>query len=283
MLNQEQREYLLTKAYNAALRAGARILDIYNSCDDYVIDIKSDHTPITLADREAHTLIKEYLGQTRIPLLSEEGRDLLYEERRRWDLFWMVDPLDGTKEFLKGNGEFTINIALMCDNHPAIGVVYVPYIGRIYFSDDRIGAFRKERVPADATAEEAYEALFEGADRLPVTTQANDPIVIAISRSHNTDETFAHIDRVRMQHPDARIVEQGSSYKLCLLAEGTVDYYPRTSPTYEWDTAAGQAILEAAGGSLCELRGDGEGAALCYNKESLHNPHFVCRNKFMVK
>ncbi len=283
MLNQEQREYLLTKAYNAALRAGSRILDIYNNSDDYVIDIKSDHTPITLADREAHTLIKEYLGQTRIPLLSEEGRDLLYEERRRWDLFWMVDPLDGTKEFLKGNGEFTINIALMSDNQPVIGVIYVPYIQKIYFSDREIGAFRKEPVAPDAKAEYDYATIFDQAVRLPLTQESNNPPVVAISRSHNTDETFAHIFRFKKQYPKAQVIEQGSSYKLCLIAEGSVDYYPRTSFTYEWDTAAGQAIIEAAGGTICELSMDQEGEALTYNKLSLHNPNFVCRNKFMIK
>ena len=128
MLNKEQTDFLLVNAYNAAVRAGARIIDIYTGDADYGVDLKSDHTPITIADRESHELIKNYLSQTRIPLLSEEGRDLLYEERRNWDLFWMVDPLDGTKEFLKGNGEFTVNIALMCDNEPYIGIIYVPYI-----------------------------------------------------------------------------------------------------------------------------------------------------------
>ena len=123
MLTKEQIDYLIVHAYNAAIRAGARILEIYAG-GDFDVDMKSDHTPITLADRDSHELIKQYLSRTRIPLLSEEGRDLLYEERRNWDLFWMVDPLDGTKEFLKGNGEFTVNIALMADNEPTIGIIY---------------------------------------------------------------------------------------------------------------------------------------------------------------
>lgn len=134
MLTREQTEFFLVKAYNAALRAGARILDIYNDGVDIEVNLKSDRTPITLADCESHTLIKSYLGPTHIPLLSEEGRDLLYEERRNWDLFWMVDPLDGTKEFIKGNGEFTVNIALMYNNRPEIGVIYVPYIHKMYFA-----------------------------------------------------------------------------------------------------------------------------------------------------
>lgn len=146
MLNKEQTDFLLVNAYNAAVRAGARIIDIYTGDADYGVDLKSDHTPITIADRESHELIKNYLSQTRIPLLSEEGRDLLYEERRNWDLFWMVDPLDGTKEFLKGNGEFTVNIALMCDNEPYIGIIYVPYIRRIYFAQRGVGSYLKTDV-----------------------------------------------------------------------------------------------------------------------------------------
>lgn len=143
MLTREQTEFFLVKAYNAALRAGARILDIYNDGVDIEVNLKSDRTPITLADCESHTLIKSYLGPTHIPLLSEEGRDLLYEERRNWDLFWMVDPLDGTKEFIKGNGEFTVNIALMYNNRPEIGVIYVPYIHKMYFAIRGVGSFRK--------------------------------------------------------------------------------------------------------------------------------------------
>ena len=135
MITREQKEYLLPKAYNAAIRAGAAILDIYNSGGPIDVDIKSDRSPITVADRLAHSVIREYLGQTRIPLLSEEGREMLYAERKDWDLFWMVDPLDGTVEFIKGNGEFTVNIALMADNRPVFGVIYVPYRKRIYFSD----------------------------------------------------------------------------------------------------------------------------------------------------
>ena len=155
MLNKEQTDFLLVNAYNAAIRAGARIIDIYTGDADFAVDIKSDHTPITIADRDAHELIKKYLSQTRVPLLSEEGRDLLYEERRNWDLFWMVDPLDGTKEFLKGNGEFTVNIALMHNNEPYIGVIYVPYIHKIYFALKGAGCYLKTDVEPD------HEALFD--------------------------------------------------------------------------------------------------------------------------
>ena len=196
MLNKEQIDYLLPKAYNAALRAGARIIDIYTGGDKIKVDMKSDHTPITLADRDAHNLIKQYLGQTRIPLLSEEGRDLLYEERCNWDLFWMVDPLDGTKEFIKGNGEFTVNIALMYNNEPTIGIIYVPYIHKMYFALKGAGSFLKREIAPDHGAEAQADEVWEGAVRLPLRTDRNKPIRIAVSRSHNTEETFEHIDRL---------------------------------------------------------------------------------------
>ena len=190
MLNKEQTDFLLVNAYNAAVRAGARIIDIYTGDADYGVDLKSDHTPITIADRESHELIKNYLSQTRIPLLSEEGRDLLYEERRNWDLFWMVDPLDGTKEFLKGNGEFTVNIALMCDNEPYIGIIYVPYIRRIYFAQRGVGSYLKTDVRPDGEASFDLTGLWSDSVRLPLRECANEPIRIAVSRSHNTDETL---------------------------------------------------------------------------------------------
>lgn len=277
MITKEQKEHLLPKAYNAALRAGAAILEIYNSGAELDVGMKSDRTPITVADRRAHAVIREYLGLTRIPLLSEEGREMLYTERKDWDLFWMVDPLDGTKEFIKGNGEFTVNIALMVDNKPVFGVVYVPYRERIYFSDPDMGSFRARGVAADAAAERSYEELFTSVDALPLTDGLNEPLQVAISRSHNTDDTFRHLEGMRERYPGMQVSEQGSSYKFCLIAEGTVDYYVRTSNTYEWDTAAGEAVLAGAGGRTLSLP---ENNRMKYNKESLVNPHFVCRSRW---
>ena len=204
---------------------------------------------------------------------------MLYAERKDWDLFWMVDPLDGTVEFLKGNGEFTVNIALMTDNVPAFGVIYVPYRRRLYFSDCDRGAFRSCEIAADHNAEYGYYDLFAEAQQLPVTAKANDPIKIAVSRSHRNDETIRHIEKIIHAHPGAEIIEQGSSYKLCLIAEGTIDYYPRTTDTYEWDTAAGEAIIAKAGGSIEAIDGSGR---LRYNKQQLHNPHFACHSKWFA-
>ena len=232
MITKQQTEYLLPKACNAAIRAGAAILEIYESGDSIDVTMKSDMTPITLADRKAHTVIREYLGQTRIPLLSEEGREMLYTERKDWDLFWMVDPLDGTVEFIKGNGEFTVNIALMADNRPVFGIIYVPYRQLLYFSEPDTGAFRRTGVKACHDTECSYDELFAGAEPLPVTDSCNEPLRIAISRSHSNAQTTAIIEKMAACR-NIEIIEQGSSYKLCLIAEGSVDYYPRTSDTYE--------------------------------------------------
>ncbi|MBQ5679620.1 MAG: 3'(2'),5'-bisphosphate nucleotidase CysQ [Rikenellaceae bacterium] len=269
-------QQLLAKAYNAAVRAGAVILEIYKR-EDYHVSLKNDSSPLTIADRRAHDTIKEYLGSTRIPILSEEGREMLYDERKNWELFWLVDPLDGTKEFINGNNEFTVNIALMSDNEAVASVVYVPYISRMFMAVKGGGAYVKENVVATATSEADFVSIGEGLVSLPVATKGNEPMRIAISRSHNTPETFAHIDAIRTCVPDLEVVEQGSSYKFCMLAEGTVDYYVRTSNTYEWDTAAGELILEEAGGSTVAID---SGKHLAYNKELLNNPHFVCRSRY---
>jgi 3'(2'), 5'-bisphosphate nucleotidase len=269
-------QQLLAKAYNAAVRAGAVILEIYKR-EDYHVSLKNDSSPLTIADRRAHDTIKEYLGSTRIPILSEEGREMLYDERKNWELFWLVDPLDGTKEFINGNNEFTVNIALMSDNEAVASVVYVPYISRMFMAVKGGGAYVKENVVATATSEADFVSIGEGLVSLPVATKGNEPMRIAISRSHNTPETFAHIDAIRTCVPDVEVVEQGSSYKFCMLAEGTVDYYVRTSNTYEWDTAAGELILEEAGGSTVAID---SGKSLAYNKELLNNPHFVCRSRY---
>ena len=272
-IEQDTREYLLEQQLNAAVRAGAAIMKIYKNSDDYDISLKSDSTPITIADRMAHITIKEALGQTRIPILSEEGREMLYEERRNWELFWLVDPLDGTKEFINGNNEFTVNIALMSDNEAVASVVYVPYISRMFMAVKGGGAYVKENVVATATSEADFVSIGEGLVSLPVATKGNEPMRIAISRSHNTPETFAHIDAIRTCVPDVEVVEQGSSYKFCMLAEGTVDYYVRTSNTYEWDTAAAELILSEAGGVTRSLPNH---QPLAYNKEDLKNPWFEC-------
>lgn len=274
MLNDEVRRYLQSNMFNAAVQAGAAIMNVYKNREDYDVALKDDKTPITVADRLAHTAIKEYLGRTRIPILSEEGREMRYEERCNWELFWLVDPLDGTVEFIKGNNEFTVNIALMENNICVGAVVYVPYLEKLYFAWRDGGAFLKEGVTPAADAAYDHARIMEGAVRLPFAEPERLRLRVAVSRSHQTPETSAHIEALRRSHPDLEVIEQGSSYKFCMLAEGRVDYYVRTTHTYEWDTAAGELILAEAGG---ETRALESGEEFAYNKADLHNPWFVCR------
>ena len=275
MTNDKMAMYLLPPLFNAAVRAGASIMQVYKNRDDYDISLKSDHTPITIADRLAHKTIREYLGPTRIPVLSEEGREMRYDERRNWELYWLVDPLDGTVEFIKGNNEFTVNIALMENNVCTGAVIYVPYYEKMYIAGRGTGTFLKEGVAPDAAAEYTYDRIVAGCRQLPLEPD-HEVLRVAVSRPHQTEETHRHIARLRERHPDLEVVEQGSSYKFCLLAEGKVDYYVRTTHTYEWDTAAGELILAEAGGSTRTLPDD---RALRYNEEDLRNPWFVSRAK----
>ena len=274
MLTDEVREFLLAAVFNAAVRAGAAIMRIYKRKEEYDVELKQDRTPITEADRAAHNAIREYLGQTRIPILSEEGREMLYQERRNWEMFWLVDPLDGTIEFLKGNNEFTVNIALMENNQAIASVVYVPYLERVYLAERGRGAWLKSSVAPDSDAQYSFESIESDFVALPLKEKQHTGFKVAVSRSHQTEETAQHIDSLRLEHPDLEVLEQGSSYKFCLLAEGSVDYYPRTTHTYEWDTAAGELILSEAGGSTLSLPG---GERLGYNKEDLKNPWFVAK------
>ena len=274
MISDEVKKVLLPHLFNAAVKAGAAIMKVYKHEDDYDIGIKSDHSPITIADRLAHNAIKEALGATRIPILSEEGREMLYDERRNWDLFWLADPLDGTVEFIKGNNEFTVNIALMENNRCVASVVYVPYLEKIYIADRGAGSFVKQGVAPDPAADYTYDDIVSGCRRLPLRNEPNPRQRIAVSRSHQTPETGDYLRQAMQRHPDAEVVEQGSSYKFCLLAEGAVDYYVRTTHTYEWDTAAGELILAEAGGTSRSLP---DNEPLRYNKEDLRNPWFECR------
>lgn len=275
MLSEQIKRFLLPHTFNAAVRAGAAVMRIYEHRDDYDLSkYDGNFRSITAADRAAHEAIKRTLGQTRIPILSEDGREMHYEERCNWELFWLVDPLDGTREFIAGNNEFTINIALMENNVCAAAVIYVPYLHKIYFADRGFGSYVRDGVEPSADTAYTFDEIKQGARRLPLVAERHAHPLIAISRSHNTPETFAHVEALRRRYPDAQVIEQGSSYKFCLLAEGRVDYYVRTTHTYEWDTAAGELILAEAGGWLEALA---DGAAFRYNKRDLQNPWFVCR------
>ncbi len=265
------KEYLLPQCVNAAVKAGAAIMKIYKHQDDYDISLKSDKTPITVADRVSHTTIKEHLGPSRIPVLSEEGREMLYDERRNWELFLLVDPLDGTVEFIKGNNEFTVNIALLYNNECVAAVLYVPYHNKLYVAHKGHGSYLiRDVAPTDNPTFDKSQ-IDKRIERLPLASSRHEGFRVAVSRSHQTPETHSRIEELRHTHPNLEVIEQGSSYKFCLLAEGTIDHYVRTTTTYEWDTAAGELILAEAGGVTLSYP---EGKPLAYNKEDLRNPWF---------
>lgn len=265
------KEQLLPQCVNAAVKAGAAIMKIYKHQDDYDISLKSDKTPITIADRVAHTTIKEHLGPSRIPVLSEEGREMLYEERRNWDLFLLVDPLDGTVEFIKGNNEFTVNIALLYNNECVASVLYVPYHHKLYVAQKGHGSYLIRNVEPSEEPSFDNDEILSRIERLPLAASRHEGFRVAVSRSHQTPETHSRIEELRHQHHNLEVIEQGSSYKFCLLAEGAVDHYIRTTNTYEWDTAAGELILSEAGGITLSYP---DRKPLAYNKEDLHNPWF---------
>ncbi|MCF8110966.1 MAG: 3'(2'),5'-bisphosphate nucleotidase CysQ [Desulfobacteraceae bacterium] len=260
----------LKVALKAALDAGAAALEVYEQ--DFDVEEKSDHTPLTLADRRAHEIISSYLADTRIPVLSEEGRDIAYEERKAWQKLWIVDPLDGTKEFVKKNGEFTINIALVEGGQPVLGVVFVPVKDRLYFAGKDKGAFLSGGAKIGGLENASGEELVLASVRLPVADQQARPYTIMGSRSHLTPEVEEFVEKKRREIGEVDFISAGSSLKFCLVAEGRADVYPRLGPTMEWDTAAGQAIVEQAGGAVLEYESL---QPLKYNKENLVNPWFI--------
>lgn len=272
MIDQTELRNLLATAINAAVRAGKLILDVYNS-NEFQVNLKSDRTPLTLADRQAHSEILNSLTKTRIPTLSEEGRDILFEERKGWEYFWLVDPLDGTKEFIKRNGEFTVNIALIVNGYPIMGVVYVPVLKDLYFALKGDGAFKIGSIEPTMEPNYRYDLLTKSACKLPVITK-RDKFVVLSSRSHMNAETEDYIASLEKKHGEIIHKYQGSSLKLCMIAEGTADIYPRFTSTMEWDTAAGQAIVEEAG---CHIITADTKHRITYNKEDLHNPWFIVK------
>jgi 3'(2'), 5'-bisphosphate nucleotidase len=245
----------VSMAKDAALEAGAVIMQVYNSMD-FSIEYKSDQTPLTVADKTAHEIIQKKLASTGLPILSEEGKMIPYEERRHWDYFWLVDPLDGTKEFIKRTQEFTVNIALIKDQVPVIGVVYAPALGLLYWSDFEGSAWKQQN-------NNPIEQIYIIGSPKRVQT-------IVASKSHLTKETEEYIQ----QFPGASLQTIGSSLKFMLVAEGKADCYPRFGPTMEWDTAAAHAIVEAAGARVLYHDRD---ESLQYNKEDLLNPFFLVR------
>ena len=257
-------------AIRAAIQAGLEIQKIYNNPNaDFSIERKADNSPLTIADKASHRVIESMLRKTDIPLLSEEGKDIPYRERKHWTEFWMVDPLDGTKEFIKRNGEFTVNIALIRNRKPAGGVIYVPVSHILYVGTERTGAWKME------TDDPLCDLPFvrKKGQSLPLQP-FNGAYKIVGSRSHMSYETGEYIKELEKVHSAVEIVSKGSSLKICMVAEGSASEYPRFGPTMEWDTAAGHAIANAAGKKLWHTDFSGE---LTYNKEDLLNPYFIVK------
>lgn len=265
----------LFSAIKAALRAGFDILEIYNDpLSDFGIEKKADNSPLTIADKKAHETIASFLVNTPYPILSEEGKKMDFAERENWNTLWIVDPLDGTKEFIKKNGEFTVNIALVKNRVPVMGVIYVPVKQELYFGEEELGAFKLSDI-SSLNENDSIDKLIARSNKLPLdSANDDDTYVVVASRSHLTPETEAYIAEVRKEHPSVEMVSSGSSIKICLVAEGSANVYPRFAPTMEWDTAAGHAIARAAGKEIYQA---GTNKPLVYNKEDLLNPWFIVK------
>ncbi|MDR0386008.1 MAG: 3'(2'),5'-bisphosphate nucleotidase CysQ [Prevotellaceae bacterium] len=263
---------LFQSAFRAAIIAGKRILEIFHT-EDFQVSMKSDNTPLSSADREAHEIIKRLLLNSRIPILSEEGRDMQFEERKSWDILWIVDPLDGTRQFIQKREEFTVNIALVVGGNPLFGVVYAPAIGDIYFGIKDMGSFKINIGDRDLLSYSFQQILAES-KKLDPSSKTNGKYTILASYHHVNKETLEYIDEMRKTYPDVEVKKIGSSLKMCMLADGIGDVYVRYTNTYEWDTAAAQTILEGAGWSINALDTN---KPLTYNKESLLNPYFICK------
>lgn len=265
-------EYL-SKAIQASIKGGLEIMNVYTDpTSDFQIAKKADNSPVTIADKRAHAIISSILATTPFPILSEEGQWKDYRARRCWETLWIVDPLDGTKEFIKKNDEFTVNIALVRNNRPVIGVIYAPALKVLYFGAEGSGAYKIDLEANDMDISDIDRWVQHG-QKLPFVNKKNSFVVVA-SRSHLSDETLEFIDRLKQHRTDISLVSKGSSLKICLVAEGKADIYPRFAPTMEWDTAAGHAIVRAAGGEIYQLD---EKTPLQYNKENLLNPWFIAK------
>lgn len=251
---------------NAISQAGKAILEIYES-GDFGVEMKSDNSPLTLADKAANEIIMEVLNKTEEPVLSEEGIATPYSQRKGWKAFWLVDPLDGTKEFIKKNGEFTINVAYIERGRARTGFVYAPVLEDFYLGINEQMAFKFKLKPGEIMKE-----LPATAKILKVKPTAQEMILVG-SRSHFNKETEDYIDKLKEEGKKVEFISKGSSLKLCMVAEGSAHIYPRFGPTMEWDTAAAHAVVSAAGGTVKTP----EGKELLYNKENLLNPYFIVK------
>ncbi len=275
---------MIETAVKAALEAGDAILEIYEQ--DFEVEFKADESPLTSADKASHNIIVRALETTPYPVLSEESAEIGYEERKAWSTYWLVDPIDGTKEFIKKNGEFTVNIALIENGVPILGVVYVPVAETLYLGVAH-GAWGMEHGAwkASGCSGKEISEIYESLSPIQVSGTPDGSLKVVASKSHCNDETRTFISELEEKYGEASLVSRGSSLKLCMVAEGSADIYPRIAPTMEWDTGAADAVVRAAGGRVFKFDAKvGASSYICsnqnvhnlpYNKENLLNPYFV--------
>ena len=264
-----EKDYII--AIEACIAAGKVIMEIYEK--DFQIDFKNDNSPVTEADTAANSIIMQYLNKTHIPIISEENKQIPYSIRKQWTSYWLVDPLDGTKEFVNKNGEFTVNIALVKNGLPEFGVIYVPATKVLYFGD--VSQQKVYRITIDNSSYVISDIFKKASEIKP---QHNLSIIRVVgSKSHMNQDTLDFVENLRKKsQKKVEMITKGSSLKFCLIAEGSADVYPRFGPTMEWDTAAGQAICMATGIKVIDNSTDLE---MQYNKENLLNAYFLVSNE----
>lgn len=265
-------EFLL---YKTIVEAGVRTLDFYKKAND--IAYKDDNSPVTIADLESNRIIVRTLEKTKFPILSEESSQVDYNIRKNWKEFWMVDPLDGTKEFIRGGSDYTINIAFIKSYQTVFGLVYLPVKDILYIGDTESGAYKIENASKQIVL--SHKELSKVRLNSRTWMPDNDTLLIVASKSHLNVSTERYINKLKNIYPKLEFKSFGSSLKLCILADGQADLYPRMGPTMEWDIAAGHAVLKAAGGEVISMK---DKTPLCYNKNDLRNGEFIAFTKFTI-
>ena len=258
-------EKYLIIAWNAAVEAAAAIMQVYKG--NYQIDYKHDHSPVTIADQQADAIILRYLHTTGIPVISEESELMPFEDRKNMDQLWIVDPLDGTKEFIRHSTDFTVNIALIKNGTPVLGIIIAPALNLGYWATEEAGAFKTAEIRSCSFA----ETLISQSQPIQCSSSISEPLRVIGTKSHMNRETELFFEKIKTRYPDAQFISVGSSLKFCKVAEGEADLYARLSPINEWDTAAGDAIVRMAGGYVQYFNSQ---LPTWYNKESLLQPPF---------
>jgi 3'(2'), 5'-bisphosphate nucleotidase len=286
--NNSNTALILLNALLASKKAADSILEVYNTA--FSVEQKDDNSPLTAADRRSHQIIHAHLSAlfyANFPILSEEGKAISFDERKKWNYFWLVDPLDGTKEFINRNGEFTVNIALIYKDAPVLGVVHIPVKKTFFFGAKGMGAYKlidtlstldSDNKPGPDYLEylKKSSARLDRAKKDGPANNKTSKLRVVCSRSHMSAETEVYVDGLRKHYGEIDFISAGSSLKFCLIAESRADIYPRFGRTMEWDTAAGQFLVEESGGKVIQTD---TGRPLKYNKRTLLNPPFVAYAK----